>query len=113
MTNRRDFLKKAGLGTVAAAGASTLAAPAVLGQAPITFDSTDVYRFMKHSAYYSIHQYSPNGAQRTTPYYGGTNTQDSSGTLKYVRVWKARAARPPLQCPRWHPPSSYGSCSPS
>ena len=35
MTNRRDFLKKAGLGTVAAAGASTLAAPAVLGQAPI------------------------------------------------------------------------------
>ena len=35
MTNRRDFLKNAGLGTVAAAGASTLAAPAVLGQAPI------------------------------------------------------------------------------
>ncbi|EEA93505.1 MULTISPECIES: TRAP transporter substrate-binding protein [Pseudovibrio] len=29
MTNRRDFLKKAGLTTVAAAGASTLAAPAV------------------------------------------------------------------------------------
>ncbi len=35
MTNRRDFLKKAGVGTVAAAGASTLAAPAVLAQAPI------------------------------------------------------------------------------
>ncbi len=35
MTNRRDFLKKAGLGTVTAAGASTLAAPAVLGQEPI------------------------------------------------------------------------------
>ncbi|MEP0232556.1 MAG: TRAP transporter substrate-binding protein [Roseibium sp.] len=35
MTNRRDFLKKAGVGTVAAAGATTLAAPAVMGQAPI------------------------------------------------------------------------------
>ncbi|GGB53319.1 C4-dicarboxylate ABC transporter [Roseibium aquae] len=35
MTNRREFIKKAGIGTVAAAGASTLAAPAVLGQAPI------------------------------------------------------------------------------
>ncbi|WP_040441529.1 TRAP transporter substrate-binding protein DctP, partial [Roseibium aggregatum] len=35
MTNRRDFLKKAGLGTAAAAGASTLAAPAVLAQEPI------------------------------------------------------------------------------
>ncbi|MTI44517.1 secreted protein [Roseibium hamelinense] len=35
MTNRRDFLKKAGVGTVAAAGAATLAAPAVHGQTPI------------------------------------------------------------------------------
>ncbi|WP_299816009.1 TRAP transporter substrate-binding protein [uncultured Roseibium sp.] len=35
MTNRRDFLKKAGVGTVAAAGATTLAAPAVHGQSPI------------------------------------------------------------------------------
>ncbi|WP_106753997.1 TRAP transporter substrate-binding protein [Pannonibacter carbonis] len=35
MTSRRDFLKNAGLTTVAAAGATTLAAPAVLGQAPI------------------------------------------------------------------------------
>jgi len=35
MTSRRDFLKKAGATTVAAAGATTLAAPAVLGQSPI------------------------------------------------------------------------------
>ncbi|NBN64590.1 twin-arginine translocation signal domain-containing protein [Microvirga tunisiensis] len=35
MTSRREFLKNAGLTTVAAAGATTLAAPAVLGQAPI------------------------------------------------------------------------------
>lgn len=35
MTNRRDFLKKAGLGTAAAAGATTLAAPAVHGQSQI------------------------------------------------------------------------------
>ena len=35
MTNRRDFLKKAGTGTVAAAGAVMLAAPAVHGQTPI------------------------------------------------------------------------------
>ncbi|MBD8892237.1 TRAP transporter substrate-binding protein [Roseibium litorale] len=35
MTNRRDFLKKAGAGTIAAAGAATLAAPAVKAQAPI------------------------------------------------------------------------------
>lgn len=35
MTSRREFLKNAGLTTVAAASATTLAAPAVLGQAPI------------------------------------------------------------------------------
>ncbi len=35
MTNRRDFLKNAGLATAAAAGATTLAAPAVHGQSPI------------------------------------------------------------------------------
>ena len=35
MTKRRDFLKKAGAASVAAAGASTLAAPAVLGQSQI------------------------------------------------------------------------------
>ncbi|WP_421780659.1 twin-arginine translocation signal domain-containing protein [Kiloniella litopenaei] len=35
MTNRRDFLKKAGLATVGAAGASTLAAPAVHAQSTI------------------------------------------------------------------------------
>ncbi len=35
MTSRRDFIKKAGVATAAAAGASTLAAPAVLGQSPI------------------------------------------------------------------------------
>lgn len=35
MTNRRDFLKKAGMGGVAAAGATTLAAPAVRAQEPI------------------------------------------------------------------------------
>ncbi len=35
MTNRRTFIKKAGLLTAGAAGASTLAAPAVVGQAPI------------------------------------------------------------------------------
>ncbi|MCR9059935.1 MAG: TRAP transporter substrate-binding protein [Rhodobacteraceae bacterium] len=35
MTNRRNFLKNAGLGTAAAAGATTLAAPAVLAQEPI------------------------------------------------------------------------------
>ena len=35
MTNRRDFLKKAGVATTAAVGASTLAAPAVLGQSTI------------------------------------------------------------------------------
>ena len=35
MTNRRDFLKKAGVATAAAAGATTLAAPAVHAQAPI------------------------------------------------------------------------------
>jgi TRAP-type mannitol/chloroaromatic compound transport system substrate-binding protein len=35
MTNRRDFLKKAGAASVAGAAASTLAAPAVLAQAPI------------------------------------------------------------------------------
>jgi TRAP-type mannitol/chloroaromatic compound transport system substrate-binding protein len=34
-SNRREFLKKAGATTIAAAGASSLAAPAVLGQAPI------------------------------------------------------------------------------
>jgi TRAP-type mannitol/chloroaromatic compound transport system substrate-binding protein len=33
--NRRDFLKKAGVATAAAAGATTLAAPAVHGQSPI------------------------------------------------------------------------------
>ena len=37
MTNRRDFLKKAGVATAAAAGATTLAAPAVHGQSPITW----------------------------------------------------------------------------
>ena len=35
MTNRREFLKRAGVATAAAAGATTLAAPAVHGQAPI------------------------------------------------------------------------------
>ncbi len=35
MTNRRDFLKKVGVATVAATGASALGAPAVLGQSPI------------------------------------------------------------------------------
>ena len=35
MTNRREFIKKAGLATAAAAGASSLSAPAVLGQSPI------------------------------------------------------------------------------
>jgi hypothetical protein len=35
MTNRRDFLKKAGVATAAAAGATTLAAPAVHAQSPI------------------------------------------------------------------------------
>jgi len=37
MTNRRDFLKKAGAATTAAVGATTLAAPAVLGQSKITW----------------------------------------------------------------------------
>ena len=35
MTNRRDFLKKAGVATAAVAGATTLAAPAVHSQSPI------------------------------------------------------------------------------
>lgn len=35
MNSRRDFLKRAGLGGAAAAGASVLAAPAALGQEPI------------------------------------------------------------------------------
>ncbi|ALV26028.1 TRAP transporter substrate-binding protein DctP [Pannonibacter sp. Q-1] len=35
MTSRREFLKNAGLGATVAAGATTLAAPAVLAQAPI------------------------------------------------------------------------------
>ena len=35
MTNRRDFLKKAGAATAAATGATALSAPAVLGQSPI------------------------------------------------------------------------------
>ncbi|MCF6343368.1 MAG: TRAP transporter substrate-binding protein [Devosiaceae bacterium] len=35
MTNRRNFIKKAGLITAGAAGASTLAAPAVIGQSMI------------------------------------------------------------------------------
>ena len=35
MTNRREFLKKAGVATVAASSASALSAPAVLGQSPI------------------------------------------------------------------------------
>lgn len=35
MTNRRNFIKKAGILTASAAGASTLAAPAVLGQSMI------------------------------------------------------------------------------